>query len=105
VDSDDTDHAAIRATAGSVSSLKSAPGLGTKVLSARLKDLEARGIIERQVEAGPPVRVAYELTRKAARSVTLLKPSTLGRELATANPPASRAPRSALARAVAHRSQ
>ncbi len=41
---------------------ESAPGLGTKVLSARLKDLEARGLVERQVEAGPPVRVAYELT-------------------------------------------
>ena len=43
---------------------ESAPGLGTKVLSARLKDLEARGLIERQVEPGPPVRVAYELTRQ-----------------------------------------
>jgi DNA-binding HxlR family transcriptional regulator len=43
---------------------ESAPGLGTKVLSARLKDLEARGIIERQVEPGPPVRVCYELTRQ-----------------------------------------
>jgi DNA-binding HxlR family transcriptional regulator len=42
----------------------SAPGIGTKVLSARLKDLEARGLIERQVDAGPPVRVAYELTRQ-----------------------------------------
>jgi DNA-binding HxlR family transcriptional regulator len=41
-----------------------APGLGTKVLSARLKDLESRGLIERQVEPGPPVRVGYELTRQ-----------------------------------------
>jgi DNA-binding HxlR family transcriptional regulator len=41
-----------------------APGLGAKVLSARLKDLEARGLIERQVEPGPPVRVAYELTKR-----------------------------------------
>ena len=43
---------------------ETAPGLGTKVLSARLKDLEARGLVERQVEAGPPVRVCYELTRQ-----------------------------------------
>jgi DNA-binding HxlR family transcriptional regulator len=43
---------------------ESAPGLGTKVLSARLKDLESRGLIERRVESGPPVRVAYELTRQ-----------------------------------------
>ncbi len=37
-------------------------GAGDKILSARLKDLEARGLLERRVEAGPPVRVAYELT-------------------------------------------
>lgn len=40
------------------------PGLGDKVLSARLKDLEARGLIVRHVEPGPPVRVAYELSAK-----------------------------------------
>lgn len=39
-----------------------AVGLGTKVLSARLKDLEARGLVQRHVEPGPPVRVSYELT-------------------------------------------
>jgi DNA-binding HxlR family transcriptional regulator len=38
-------------------------GPGDKVLSARLKDLEARGLLVRHVAAGPPVRVAYELTR------------------------------------------
>ena len=37
-------------------------GLGTKVLSARLKELEARGLVERIVDPGPPVRVSYELT-------------------------------------------
>jgi DNA-binding HxlR family transcriptional regulator len=41
-----------------------ANGPGDKVLSARLKDLEARGLLVRRVEGGPPVRVAYELTRK-----------------------------------------
>jgi DNA-binding HxlR family transcriptional regulator len=39
-------------------------GLGAKTLSARLKDLEARSIVERHVEVGPPVRVRYSLTRK-----------------------------------------
>lgn len=39
-----------------------AAGLGTKVLSARLKELEARGLIQRHVDPGPPVRVSYELT-------------------------------------------
>jgi DNA-binding HxlR family transcriptional regulator len=41
-----------------------ANGPGDKVLSARLKDLEARGLLARHVAAGPPVRVAYELTKK-----------------------------------------
>jgi len=39
-----------------------ARGPGDKVLSARLKDLESRGLVVRHVEPGPPVRVCYELT-------------------------------------------
>jgi DNA-binding HxlR family transcriptional regulator len=39
-------------------------GPGDKVLSARLKDLEARGLIVRHVDPGPPVRVTYELTKQ-----------------------------------------
>ena len=39
-----------------------AQGPGDKILSGRLKDLEARGLVLRQVGAGPPVRVTYELT-------------------------------------------
>ena len=42
----------------------STPGLGDKVLSARLKELEQKGLILRHVEPGPPVRVTYELTRR-----------------------------------------
>jgi len=41
---------------------EAAHGPGDKVLSARLKELEARGLVERRVEPGPPVRVTYELT-------------------------------------------
>lgn len=41
-----------------------ARGPGDKILSARLKDLEGHGLIERRVEAGPPVRVQYELTNR-----------------------------------------
>jgi DNA-binding HxlR family transcriptional regulator len=41
-----------------------ARGPGDKVLSARLKELEARGLVQRHVEPGPPVRVRYELTRQ-----------------------------------------
>jgi DNA-binding HxlR family transcriptional regulator len=41
-----------------------AQGPGDKVLSARLKDLEARGLLQRKVDAGPPVRVSYALTEQ-----------------------------------------
>lgn len=37
-------------------------GPGDKMLSARLKELELRGLVLRRVEPGPPVRVTYELT-------------------------------------------
>lgn len=36
--------------------------IGDRMLSARLKELEARGLVERSVEPGPPVRVKYALT-------------------------------------------
>jgi DNA-binding HxlR family transcriptional regulator len=39
-----------------------AKGPGDKVLSARLKDLEARGLISREVDVGPPIKVTYALT-------------------------------------------
>ncbi|MEW5850836.1 MAG: helix-turn-helix domain-containing protein [Myxococcota bacterium] len=39
-------------------------GVGDKVLSARLKELEARGLVIREVDAGPPVKVLYSLTPK-----------------------------------------
>lgn len=38
-------------------------GVGAKTLSARLKELEAHGVVLRHVEPGPPVRVQYTLTR------------------------------------------
>jgi DNA-binding HxlR family transcriptional regulator len=38
--------------------------LSERVLSERLKELEAEGVLVRRVEPGPPVRVAYELTEK-----------------------------------------
>ena len=39
-----------------------ARGPADKMLSGRLKELEARGLVLRRVEPGPPVRVTYELT-------------------------------------------
>ena len=38
------------------------PELSDRLLSERMKELEARGLVARHVEPGPPVRVTYELT-------------------------------------------
>lgn len=37
-------------------------GIGDRMLSTRLKELEAGGVLVREVEPGPPVRVLYTLT-------------------------------------------
>ena len=39
------------------------PELSDRLLSARMKELEARGIVERTVHPGPPVRVEYSLSK------------------------------------------
>ncbi|HET8955741.1 MAG TPA: helix-turn-helix domain-containing protein [Solirubrobacterales bacterium] len=41
---------------------KAIPGLSDRLLSQRLRELEDEGLVERQVEAGSPVRVTYSLT-------------------------------------------
>ena len=40
------------------------PDLSDRLLSERLKELEAEGIVEREVLNGAPVRVEYRLTSK-----------------------------------------
>ncbi len=39
------------------------PELSDRLLSERMKELEARGIVERKVISGPPLRVEYSLSR------------------------------------------
>jgi DNA-binding HxlR family transcriptional regulator len=39
------------------------PELSDRLLSERMKELERRGIVQRTVHAGPPLRVEYELSR------------------------------------------
>ncbi len=39
------------------------PELSDRLLSERMKELEARGIVERRVISGPPVRVEYGLSQ------------------------------------------
>jgi DNA-binding HxlR family transcriptional regulator len=38
------------------------PTIADRMLAARLKELEGRGLVVRTVEHGPPVRVSYALT-------------------------------------------
>jgi DNA-binding HxlR family transcriptional regulator len=40
------------------------PDLSDRLLSERMKELEARGIVARHVSACTPVKVSYELTEK-----------------------------------------
>jgi DNA-binding HxlR family transcriptional regulator len=42
--------------------VQSVPGLSDRLLSERLKELEAEGIVVREVHAETPVRIEYQLT-------------------------------------------
>src|SRR5258708_17986397 len=61
-------------------------GVGAKTLSARLKELEARRVVTRHVEDGPPVRVQYSLTpRGRAFEKVAAAIERWGRELVAAD--------------------
>jgi DNA-binding HxlR family transcriptional regulator len=49
------------------------PELSDRLLSERMKELEARGIVERTVIAGPPLRVQYELSEMGRELEPALK--------------------------------
>ncbi len=49
-------------------------GVGSRTLSERLKDLESRGLVHREVIAEVPVRVEYSLTTKGRRFGDLMMP-------------------------------
>ena len=42
------------------------PGISGRLLAERLRELERAGIVQRQVDGGPPVRVGYALTESGA---------------------------------------
>jgi len=44
--------------------LTAIPGISDRLLTERLRELESVTIVRRQVEAGSPVRVYYELTER-----------------------------------------
>jgi DNA-binding HxlR family transcriptional regulator len=43
---------------------QSVPGVSDRLLSQRLRELEAEGLVQRSVHSGAPVRVEYGLTEK-----------------------------------------
>jgi DNA-binding HxlR family transcriptional regulator len=49
------------------------PELSDRLLSERLKELEAEGVVERRVLDGAPVRVEYSLTEKGRALEPALK--------------------------------
>jgi DNA-binding HxlR family transcriptional regulator len=50
------------------------PGITAKILSARLKELEEEGLIEKRVEAGTiPIRSEYTLTGSGLEMVEVIK--------------------------------
>ena len=73
------------------------PTIADRMLAARLKELEGRGLVVRCVEHGPPVRVSYTLTetgrgfRDVAEAISRWGKLMLRAQGAT-NEPSSRAP-------------
>lgn len=49
------------------------PGLSDRLLSQRLRELEAEGLVERCVHDGPPARVSYGLTEKGVALAPALR--------------------------------
>jgi len=58
----------------SFSGLKKILGVNSRTLSDKLKSLKRYGYIERSIEAGPPLRVKYILTKKGKNTVLLALP-------------------------------
>lgn len=52
----------VRKPAGFAELKRAVPGISDSVLSERLTELAAAGLVERTVDAGPPVAVTYRLT-------------------------------------------
>ncbi|MDE1815909.1 MAG: helix-turn-helix transcriptional regulator [Thaumarchaeota archaeon] len=44
--------------------LESVEGINPKTLSARLREMEKNGIIEKRIYPGTPVRIEYSMTKK-----------------------------------------
>ncbi|WP_256102503.1 helix-turn-helix domain-containing protein [Streptomyces sp. Ncost-T10-10d] len=49
------------------------PGISERMLSDRLSELGSAGLVVREVDEGPPLRVSYRLTRAGAAMEPALK--------------------------------
>jgi DNA-binding HxlR family transcriptional regulator len=53
--------------------LAAVPGMSDRLLSQRLRELEAEGLVERSVHEGPPARVSYCLSEAGEELVPALR--------------------------------
>lgn len=53
--------------------LAAVPGISDRLLSQRLRELEAEGLVERSVHSGPPARVSYCLSPAGEELVPALR--------------------------------
>ena len=52
---------------------KGIPSLSARMLTERMRELEAAGIVQRTVETGSPVRTSYELTEKGRALIPVMR--------------------------------
>jgi DNA-binding HxlR family transcriptional regulator len=52
---------------------RAVPGVSARMLSERIKELEAAGVVTRTVHAGAPVRVTYALSDKGRALVPVMR--------------------------------
>ncbi len=49
------------------------PAVSARMLTERMKELEAEGIVRRTVDTGTPVRTSYELTEKGRALIPVMR--------------------------------
>jgi len=68
------------------------PGMSDKMLSERLKELEADGIVARRVTPATPVRIEYELTDKGRALQDVIEAVSAWAETWAGSGPVGKAP-------------
>ncbi|WP_046509191.1 winged helix-turn-helix transcriptional regulator [Streptomyces odonnellii] len=66
---------------------RAVPGISERMLSDRLTELAAAGLVVREVDEGPPLRVAYRLTDAGAAMEPALKELRVWAESNLREPP------------------